>query len=133
METAAQMLIVFGIPAIVLIVAAQFRHRERRRVMEIANAAIERQQPLPPEVLRVLTGAKPPPSGSADLRRGAFLIAIGIALFVIGVCLLVALATTGVPGAVAAGVGAAGVGAVPLAIGIALVVLSRVQARDIAP
>jgi hypothetical protein len=133
METAAQMFVVFGIPAVVLVIAAQFRHRERMRVMEIANAAIARQQPLPPEVLRVLAGTKPPPSGSADLRRGAFLIAIGIALFVIGLCLLVALATTGTNGAVAAGVGAAGVGAIPLAIGIALVILSRVEARDIAP
>lgn len=129
----AVLIVVFGVPAIVLVIAAQLRHRERMRAMEIANAAIERQQPLPAEVLRILTGARLPPSGSADLRRGAFLIATGIALFVIGICLLVALATTGVPGAVAAGVGAAGVGAIPLAIGIALVVLSRVQARDIAP
>jgi hypothetical protein len=129
----AVLIVVFGVPAIVLVIAAQLRHRERLRAMEIANAAIERQQPLPAEVLRILTGARLPPSGSADLRRGAFLIATGIALFVIGICLLVALATTGVPGAVAAGVGAAGVGAIPLAIGIALVILSRVQARDIAP
>ena len=133
METAVQMFVVFGAPALVLIIAAQLRHRERMRVMDLANAALERQQPLPPEVLRVLTGARPAPTGSADLRRGAFLIAIGIALFVIGICLLVALATTGVEGAVAAGVGAAGVGAIPLAIGIALVILSRVEARDIAP
>jgi hypothetical protein len=133
METAAQMFVVFGIPAAVLVIAALYRHRERMRAMEIANAALERQQPLTAEVLRILTGTKPPPTGSADLRRGAFLIASGIALFVIGVCLLVALATTGQPGAVAAGVGAAGVGAIPLAIGVALVVLARIQARDIAP
>lgn len=133
METAFQMLVVFGIPAAVLVVAARFRHLERMRALEIANAAAERQAPFTAEVLRILTGVRPPPSGSSDLRRGAFLIATGIALFVVGICLLVALATTGVPGAVAAGVGAAGVGAIPLAIGIALVVLSRVQARDIAP
>lgn len=127
----AVLIVVFGVPAVVLVIAAQLRHRERMRAMEIANAAIEREQPLPPEVLRILTGTRPPPTGSADLRRGAFLIATGIALFVIGICLLVALATTGMPGAVAAGVGAAGVGAIPLAIGVALVVLSRIQARDI--
>jgi hypothetical protein len=129
---ALQMLIAFAVPAGVLVSAAWFRHLERMRLLEIANAAAERQAPLTADILRALTGQGPPPNGSADLRRGAFLIAIGVGLFIIGVCLLVALATTGVRGAVAAGVAAAGVGAIPLCIGVALVFLSRVDGRDLA-
>jgi hypothetical protein len=128
---ALQMLIILGIPAAVLVMAAQLRHRERMRMLDIANAAAERQQPLSPEVIRALAGVKPPPVGSADLRRGSFLIATGVALILIGVCLLIALASSGVHGSVAAGVAAAGVGAIPLCIGIALVFLSRVDARDL--
>jgi hypothetical protein len=129
---ALQMLVAFGVPAAVLIAAARFRHLERMRLLDIANAAAERQAPLSPDVLRALTGQGPTPSGSADLRRGAFLIATGVGLFLIGICLLVGLATTHVPGAVAAGVAAAGVGAIPLCIGVALVLLSRVDGRDLA-
>jgi hypothetical protein len=129
---ALQMLVAFGVPAAVLVAAARFRHLERMRLLDIANAAAERQQPLPADVLRALNGQGPPPTGSADLRRGAFLIAIGAGLFLIGLCLLIALASTGVDGALAAGVGAAGLGAIPLCIGVALIILSRVDARDLA-
>jgi hypothetical protein len=132
MIVAVQMLIVLGIPAAVLVAAARFRHVERMRVLEIANAAAERQQALSPDILRALNGVRPPPLGSADQRRGAFLIAIGAGLALIGLCLLIALASTGTPGAVAAGVAAVGLGAIPFCIGIALLFLSRVDASDLA-
>jgi hypothetical protein len=128
MVVAFQMLIALGLPTAVVVLALYFRHRERLRVLEVVDAAAERQQPLSPELVRALPGVKTPTS-SVDLRRGVLLIAIGAGLVLIGLCALVGVATSGGEGAVAVGVGIAAVGAIPLCIGAALVFLSRAD-RD---
>ena len=110
----------------IVALALLFRHRERLRVLQVVDSAAERQQPLSPELIRALPGARTPVA-NVDLRRGVLLIAMGVAIVMIGVCALVGVATSGGSGAVAIGVGVAAVGAIPLCIGIALVILSRAE------
>lgn len=124
MAVALQMFVAIGIPAAVIVLIMYFRHLERLRVLQVVDAAAERKDPLSPELVRSLPGARQPVA-NLDLRRGVLLIAIGVAIIIIGLCVLIGVATTGGEGAVAAGVGVAAVGFVPLSIGIALVVLSR--------
>lgn len=126
MLVALQMLIILGLPAGIIALALLFRHRERLRVLDVVDAAAERQQPLSPDLVRALPGVKGP-TANADLRRGSLLIASGVAIVLIGVCALVGVATSAGEGAVAVGVGVAAVGAIPLCIGIALVFLSRTE------
>ncbi|HEY8574209.1 DUF6249 domain-containing protein [Phenylobacterium sp.] len=131
MTTAFQMLIVLGFPAAIIVLALWFRHRERLRVLQVVEDAAQRQQPLSPELVRALPGVKAP-TANVDLRRGVMLIAVGIALVLIGLCALVGVATSGGQGAIAVGVGIGAVGAIPLCIGIALVFLSRAD-RPLVP
>jgi hypothetical protein len=111
-------LIFFGFLAAVIIVPRYFKSRERQQMQETIRAAIERGQPLPPEVLDAMTrDVRPAPSAGRDLRIGVVWLAIAAGL---------------------AGFGAAigqltdddvlwpfvGMAAVPGAIGLAFVVLA---------
>ncbi len=58
------------------------RSRERLAVMDTVRKAIERGEPLPPELIQALTSEVKPPTADRDLRRGAVLIAVALALVV---------------------------------------------------
>jgi hypothetical protein len=62
---------IFGFTAIVVVASMYMGHRARQMRHETIRLALEKGQPLPPEVLR------PPRS---DLARGVRLIALGIGL-----------------------------------------------------
>jgi hypothetical protein len=89
---------------------------ERRKMADTLRAAIDKGQPLPPEVISMMTAdAKPAPSARRDLRRGVILVAAALGLVAMG--LLIGL---GEPDATYPIIGVA---AIPGFIGLALVVI----------
>jgi len=62
---------IFGFTAIIVVVSMYVRHRARQMRHETIRLALEKGQPLPPEVLS---------SPRSDLARGVRLIALGIGL-----------------------------------------------------
>ncbi|MEI9965941.1 MAG: DUF6249 domain-containing protein [Caulobacteraceae bacterium] len=67
----------------VIIAPRYFKNREREALQATLRAAIERGQPLPPEVIDAISrDARPAPSSARDLRTGV--IWIGIAAGLVG-------------------------------------------------
>ena len=75
----------FAMIAAIVIVPNFLKSRERKDMQATLRAAIEKGQPLPPEVIDALSkeNIKAPASASRDLRVGVILLAvsIGIAMF----------------------------------------------------
>ena len=69
----------------IVIVPTYLRSKERKEMQATLRAAIDKGQPLPPEVIDALSkdNIKPPATASRDLRLGVILLAvsIGIGLF----------------------------------------------------
>jgi hypothetical protein len=58
-----------------------FKSRERREMQATLRVAIEKGQPIPPEVIEAMTRAvKMPPTRLRDLRTGVIWLAIGIGI-----------------------------------------------------
>ncbi|WP_354070443.1 DUF6249 domain-containing protein [Caulobacter sp. 1776] len=58
-----------------------FKSRERREMQATLRVAIEKGQPVPPEVIEAMTRAvKTPPTRLRDLRTGVIWLAIGIGI-----------------------------------------------------
>lgn len=56
-----------------------FKSRERREMQRTLRAAIEKGQPMPPEVIEAMTRTvKLPPTRLRDLRTGVIWLAVGI-------------------------------------------------------
>ncbi len=68
----------FLVVAVIVIAPRYFRSKEREALQATLRAAIERGQPLPPEVIDTISrDARPAPSAARDLRTG--IIWIGVA------------------------------------------------------
>ncbi len=68
----------FLVIAVIVIAPRYFRSREREALQATLRTAIEKGQPLPPEVIDSISrDAKPAPSSSRDLRTG--IIWVGVA------------------------------------------------------
>ena len=69
----------------IVVVPAILKSKERKEMQATLRAAIDKGQPLPPEVIEALSkdNLKPPATATRDLRVGVILLAvsIGIALF----------------------------------------------------
>ncbi len=69
----------------IVVVPAILKSRERKEMQATLRAAIEKGQPLPPEVIEALSkdNIKAPATAAKDMRVGVILLAvsIGIALF----------------------------------------------------
>lgn len=71
----------FGMVAAIVIIPSYLRSRERQNLQDVIRAAIERGQPLPKEVLDVMTrNVKPQASRFSDIRVGVIWLAIGVAI-----------------------------------------------------
>ena len=71
----------FAMIAAIVIGPRYFKSLERQKMADTLRAAIERGQPLPPEVINLLTAdAKPKASPQRDLRRGVILVAAALGL-----------------------------------------------------
>ena len=69
----------------IVVVPAILKSRERKEMQATLRTAIEKGQPLPPEVIEALSkeNIKAPPTAARDMRLGVILVAvsIGIGLF----------------------------------------------------
>jgi hypothetical protein len=75
----------FAMVAAIVIVPRYFKSLERQKMADTVRLAIEKGQPLPPEVVEALTvGGKREPTPRRDLRRGVTLIAVAVGLAVFG-------------------------------------------------
>ena len=76
----------FAMIAAIVIVPRYFKSLERQKMTETVRLAIEKGQPLPPEVIEALTSrSQAVASPSRDLRRGATLVAVALGLIALGV------------------------------------------------
>ena len=81
------LLVVFGCPVAIVGLVAYFRARKQKQLHETLRAMIEKDIPIPPELLR-----SPAPTGDASepdradpqtaLRQGLFLVALGVGICV---------------------------------------------------
>ena len=77
----------FAMIAALVIVPRYLKSQERIRLQDTLRAAIEKGQPLPPEVIEAISTdvrpAKAPPSSQRDLRTGIVWlgVAVGLAAF----------------------------------------------------
>jgi hypothetical protein len=77
----------FLMVAAIVIVPAWLRTRERREMQQTVRTAIEKGQPLPPELIEALTKeARLPKVSSAqrDIRIGVILLSVGAGLALLG-------------------------------------------------
>ena len=80
----------FIMVAAIIIVPAWLKSRERREMQETVRTAIEKGQPLPPELIEALTKeVKVPKISSAhrDMRIGVILLSVAVGLALLGVSL----------------------------------------------
>jgi len=78
----------FGMITAVVVLPAYFKSRERQSLQNVIRAAIEKGQPLPPEVIEAMTKdiqVKAVPSRARDLRKAIVWLAIAAAVITIGV------------------------------------------------
>jgi hypothetical protein len=121
-------LISLGVPAAVLLTPFILRARERIAVLQLVKFSIESGHPLSAETLAALPGDRDSrPSPLKDMRRGAVLIAIGAALGVFSVVCGLFLPEWVGKATFTVVVGA--IGLVPLFIGLALLIVSRIEGR----
>jgi hypothetical protein len=103
-----------------------FKARDRAQLHETLRIAYEKGQPPPPELIEKLTAGNLPPSPETpdrDLRRAVVLIAVGIGLAGLGVCLGYGISLEDQTGGWITGGSIAGAGAIPGMIGLAYLLL----------
>lgn len=97
---------------------AILKSRERREMQATLRAAIDKGQPLPPDVIDALSreNIKPPATAARDLRLGVILVAVSIGIAIFGYAVGFAEWEAFYP--------IAGMAAIPGMIGLAFIVLS---------
>jgi len=76
----------FVMIAAIVIIPRWLRAREREALQATLRAAIEKGQPLPPEVIDAISrDARPTPSANRDLRTGVILLCVAAAFIAMGV------------------------------------------------
>lgn len=73
---------VFGTITAIIVGPTYFKSRERQEMQATVRAAIDKGQPLPPEVIEALgkEATRNIPSRSRDIRRGIIWLAVGIGM-----------------------------------------------------
>ncbi|MFC5371208.1 DUF6249 domain-containing protein [Brevundimonas faecalis] len=102
----------------IVLVPTWLKSKERKDMQATLRSAIERGQPLPPEVIDSLSkdNIKPPASASRDLRVGVILLSVSLGVALFGYMVSFAEMDAFYP--------IAGSAAVPGMIGLAFIVLS---------
>lgn len=112
--------------AAIFVAPAWMRHRERQSMQDIVRVAYEKGQPVSPELISAIQSSlalRAPSTREADLRRAIIFIAIGLGLVGLGYGLWYGLDSVSDEGAYISGACTAGVGAIPMMIGIAYLIL----------
>ena len=115
---------IFASLVAIIVGPSWLKSRDRREVQQTVRAAIEKGQPLPPEVIDSLSkeATRNLPSRSRDLRQGVIWLAIGIGLAAFGTISEMSWGGDGWDGPDFGGI--VGIAAIPATIGLALIVLS---------
>jgi hypothetical protein len=107
----------FAMIAAIVIVPGWLKSRERTEMQNTLRAAIDKGQPVPPEVIDALTkNVKLPSSALSDVRTGVIWIAIGVGIGVFGYFVSYEADEALRP--------MIGIGAIPVIIGATFVILS---------
>ena len=107
----------FAMIAAIVIVPGWLRSRERNEMQNTLRSAIDKGQPMPPEVIDALTkNVKQPSTALSDLRTGVIWIAIGVGIGVFGFFVSYEADEALRP--------MIGIGAIPVIIGATFVILS---------
>ncbi|MDB5437041.1 MAG: hypothetical protein JWR47_3298 [Phenylobacterium sp.] len=81
----------FLLVAALVLVPAYLRSKERQKLQETLRLAIEKGQPLPPEVVEAMSSnvrtMRTPPSPGRDLRIGVIWLGVAIGLAAFGIAL----------------------------------------------
>lgn len=117
-------LAVFGSITAIIVGPTYLKTRERRDIQKTVRAAIDKGQPMPPEVIEALSqeASRNVPSRTRDIRRGIIWLAVGIGLAAFGLINDLSSNRGGWDGHV--GDGLLGLAAIPATIGLAYLVLS---------
>lgn len=115
-------LAVFGTITAIIVGPTWLKTRERREVQETVRAAIDKGQPLPPEVIDAMSRdvTKNIPSRSRDLRRGIIWLAVGVGIAAFSI--INNMSWGGIDSSVDGSL--LGISAIPITIGLAFIVLS---------
>jgi hypothetical protein len=101
----------------IVVVPAWLKSRERREMQATLRTAIDRGQPLPPEIVDAMTkNVKVAPTSLSDMRTGIIWIAVGLGIAVLGFMIGYEEAEAFHP--------MVGIAAIPVIIGAAYVALS---------
>lgn len=114
--------IIFASIVAIILGPGYIKSREKLATQEIVRAAIDKGQPLPPEMIDALTKEAKArvPSASRDLRLGMILLAVSIGIAVFGY----AFSFIGGHEEAKAVYPIMGMGAIPGAVGVAFIILS---------
>ena len=118
------------------LVPRYLRSRDRQKTIELMRIALEKGQPLPPELVTALSAPEPQPrrggggGQSPDLRRAIVLIAVGLGIAGLGAGMGWGIGFSSPEGGAVVGGIIAGVGAIPGFIGLAFLVLWFTTSRD---
>ena len=114
--------IIFGSIVAIILGPGYIKSREKLATQEIVRAAIDKGQPLPPEMIDALTkeAKSRVPSASRDLRLGMILLAVSIGIALFGY----AFSFVGGIEEAKAVYPIVGMGAIPGAVGVAFIILS---------
>ncbi|MDP2765214.1 MAG: DUF6249 domain-containing protein [Brevundimonas sp.] len=115
---------VFGTITAIIVGPSYLKSRERREMQETVRRAIDKGQPLPPEVIDAMTKdvAKNLPSSTRDIRRGIIWLAVGVGIAAFSLINGMGWNNDGWENHV--GSGMLGIAAIPVTIGLAFIVLS---------
>ena len=108
----------FAMIAGIVIGPALLKSRERREMQATLRSAIDKGQPLPPDVIEALSreNIKPPATAARDLRTGVILLAVSIGIALMGYLISFEEMDAFYP--------ISGMAAIPGMIGLAFIVLS---------
>src|SRR5690348_4589940 len=119
------------------LVPRYLRSRDRQKTIELMRLALEKGQPLPPDLVTALSTPEPEPrrrgGQSSDLRRAIVLMAVGLGIAGLGAGLGYGIGYASPEGGAVVGGIVAGCGAIPGFIGLAFLVLWLVGRGDKAP
>lgn len=121
-------LIIFSAITAIIFGPSYLKSREKREIQETVRHAIDKGQPLPPEVLDALTKdvTRNLPSRTRDIRRGIIWLATGVGIAAFGLINEISWGRNGWDhddGAMVSG-GLLGIAAIPITIGLAYLILS---------
>lgn len=120
MEDVVVPIILFLVIGAIVIVPTWLKSRERSEMQTTLRAAIDKGQPVPPEVIEALTrNVKVAPTSLSDLRTGIVWVAVGIGFGLFGYFMSFEESDFHFP--------SMGIAAIPIVIGLAFIVLSFIN------